>query len=253
MELDLATARGGRHRLLRRGWVAYAMWIFAPLGLALVIAAITSLPGTDTGAPIAGGPASKLPAPPVPTPAGGVSPPSGGLGVPVSLTSPPTNPPHQPSPHTTPAAPTVFGRPAVTPATGSPSPTPTSSSDSITLEAEAGVLGSQLATARVPGASGGMVVTGLGKNSHRTLTLPDITVAVSGYYLIDLGYTATDPIGIDLHTSGGSDASMSCPATPADTMSWCATMVLLDAGTNSISVEGQQNNEDAALDLVILS
>jgi hypothetical protein len=257
MELDLATARGGQHRLLRRGWLAYAMWIFAPLGVALVIAAITSLPGPETGTPSAGGPASKLPGLPPPTPNTHISPPAGDIAVPVSITShhasSPNPSPH--SPHSTPAVPPVLGPPAVAPSSMRPASTPpvTPTADAITMEAEAGALGSQLTTEQVAGASGGLIVTGLGKNSHRTLTLPNVTVTVSGYYRLDLGYTASEQIGIDVHTSAGGDASMSCPATPADTVDWCDTLVLLRAGDNSISVEGQQNNADAGLDLVIVS
>lgn len=254
MELDLATARGGRHRMLRRGWLAYAMWVFAPLGLALVIAAITALPGPESGTPFAGGPASKLPAPPVPTPNGGVSPPSGAVATAAPTTSRPTR---SPLPHRSTAAPTLFSLPAPTPisptATSGPPPRTPTPVAAVSMEAEDAVLGSQLKTEEIAGASGGMVVTGLGKNSHRTLTLPEVTIAVSGYYRLDLVYAATEQIRIDVHTSVGADTSVSCPPTAAATLSWCATMVLLDSGPNTISVEGQQNNTDARLDLVILS
>jgi hypothetical protein len=266
MELDLATARGGQHRLLRRGWLAYAMWIFAPLGLALVVAAITALPGPETSTPYAGGPASKLPPPPVPTPAG-VSPPSGGVAeAPAPAGSSPTQTPSATG-HNTPVTTTVFDLPVAAP-TGAPSsltPTTPAATPPVTttpvtttpvsfrpvvLEAEAGVLGSQLATEQFPGASGGTVVTGLGKNSHRTLTLPGVTVATTGYYRVDLAYAATEQVALEVQTPAGG-VMVDCPAT-GDAVNWCATTVPMTAGPNAISVEGGQNNTDTALDLVIV-
>jgi hypothetical protein len=268
VDLDVAVARGGRHRRPRRAGLPYLLWILAPLGLALLVSAMSSLPGARPALPYAGPTAGTppLPLPLVPATDGVVAPSaapdSGGPGDTPESPAPPAGEPARPGPGGTP--PPVAAQPPATdvltvtdtspssPGTSSPSVggTPVSTV-SVSVEAESAALGSALDRALLPGASGGEVVTGLGKNSHRSLTISGIRIPVGGWYRLELGYASPDAVGIEVRTSAGGAATTTCPAT-GGALRWCATLVRMSAGENSVTVTGTENNTDAVLDRVVL-
>ncbi len=274
VDLDLATARGGRHRRPGRAGLPYLLWILAPLGLALLVSSMSSLPGARPAMPYAGPTAGTppLPLPLVPASDGvaapSAGPDSGGPGDAPGSPAPPAGEPGPTGPAGTP--PPTAPQPPVSgvltgtsasyssPSAGNPtvgSPTagsPTAGSTvNVSVEAESAALGSALDRALLPGASGGEVVTGLGKNSHRSLTISGIRIPVDGWYRLDLGYAAPDAVGIELRTSAGSVETTTCPGT-GGALRWCAGMVRLTAGENSVTVAGTENNSDAVLDRVVL-
>src|SRR5258705_8880403 len=75
MDLDLADARGGRHRLIGRGWLVYSLWLLTPLALALAVATVSALP-SGQGTPYAGDAPDPLPSNLIPTPAPAPPPPA---------------------------------------------------------------------------------------------------------------------------------------------------------------------------------
>jgi hypothetical protein len=240
MDLDLADARGGRHRLIGRGWLSYSIWLLTPLALALAVAAVSAMPAAQ-GTPYAGDAPDPLPSNflPVPTPA----PQPTTTPDPGSATGDPGTGGHPTSAGATPASPD----PGLVPAAA----TSISVFLALSIEAESGQLGSQLKTVSLSGASGGILVSGLGRTLSRTLTLAEVTVPAAGEYHLRLWYTAGTAAGVRIRTGAGTDATVTCPKTEADTIAVYSTTILLTAGYNTITVSGTSNG-DASLDRITL-
>jgi hypothetical protein len=251
LDLDLATARGGLHRLSRRGWLGYALWIFAPLGVALVIAAISSLPGSPTGRPFAGDAASALP--PDPTPGGQLTSavpvlsatsaqaatpsPAAASGLPPA--GPTSDPPRAQAPAPTGAAPVLVSNTSSAP------------DFSFAIEAESAALGTQVKVEQLTGASGGSVVSGVGEGGQRLLTVSGIQAPAAASYRLNLAYQTNAATTLTLKSSAGTDTTVTCPATTGSP-GWCAAIVKLSVGTNTVTLGATRNNSGLFLDRITL-
>ncbi len=230
MDLERATAHGGRHRLLRSGWLGYALLLLTPLALALIVAAISTVPpphNNRRGPAAAGGEAGRVPVTPIPAPA---VPTAAATGTPLPTGSPAANSTRTPA-----------GRPLPPPPTSGPPeapdlvPTGGPGVLQIAREAESAELGKQLSNVAMASASGGEVVTGLGKNKPRTMTFPEITVTVAGTYELRVWYAAAVAVNVRVRTSAGTDSPVLCPATGGTSaLRSYAIAVKLGIGTNTI-------------------
>ncbi len=221
--------------------------------MALVIAAISSLPGSPTGRPFAGDGASALP--PDPTPGPQLT-----SAAPV-LSATPTRQAATPGPAATtgqpPAGPTSRppGADATLPTDAAPvlvSNTSAATSFSFAIEAEVATRGKLVEVEQLTGASGGSVVGGVGKGGQRFLTVSGIQAPVAASYQLDIAYQATASATLTLKTSDGTDSTVTCPAT-GDSVGWCAAQVKLASGANTVTLGATRNNSGLFLDRITLS
>jgi hypothetical protein len=206
------------------------LWLLTPLAIALAIAGITALPAHQLppyAGDLPGLSPNGLPPPPAPAPS-----------TPVPGSSPSGTPSARPTGKSRPTP----GPSSTPPTTAAPSNNAVAAAAvSISLEAEAGSLGSSLLVYPLTGASGGSVVSGLGSKSSSTLTFPSVNVPVSREYHLRFWYAASADTTLRLATSAGTSATVYCPSTGGEeTIGWYDTMVLLSAGTNTITVSSDK-------------
>jgi len=240
IDRERAGAQGGRHRDLRSR-AGYLVVLLAPLAVVFAVAGVSALPSRQTSrttteeTPSIDGTQRRLALPPPPTPAGSSAPTSAG----------PTHSPTTGTPATD-TTPVTLRSPvsAVNP-TLAPVPTdthPPRGTTVLSFEAETASLGADLTTRALASASGGVIVDAIGKGSAHSVTFTDVVVQSAGGYSMTIWYaTATDG-RLRVRVNGSLLPTFICPATAsADTIGWYTLSVQLDAGRNSIELDGTSN------------
>jgi hypothetical protein len=234
VDLDLVTAQGGRHRLVGHGWLSYALLLLTPLGLAVVITVLTSLPSRPYARPWANEATTPGALPLVPTPAPA---PTSALPSPHPTASGSASAAaHPPKPGDSTGASAVTLLAPDNP--GSAAATTNAGTDLLlVLEAENGLLGGDLQTSSAPGASGGVVVLGLGTGRSQTVTFTGVRVAATDSYLLSLYYATAGVNSLTVRTSAGGTAVVPCLASFDGRFRTAAVTVVLARGANTITVE----------------